>query len=439
MEPQNDYYRILGIEPEASEIDIKRAYRRLAKRYHPDINKSPTASKHFMAVQAAYEVLSNPAQRQTFDQQRTQKQATTTTINPWAFTPTRPSAKQAARSSSMPEDKGYIIHNLQDGQPVRFLLDTLFYVLSADDVRRLKRGMLRGLARNVIITKWPAGVQQTQFSCRSCHHSWTVENETAQEDVACPKCSTGYREHYLLLYCRHCHAIFEDKAMRKKWHADPGQPLPSSIYDELPRCPHCYAPDWCELEGHAQSTSQARHSAGPWSALQYFLADHQLLVAILILAILLIGIIVIVSTLANRPLVISNPSTRSIKLPHPTVYISFVVQPNGNRGYIEAIFYENGHIVDTQMLDSQNFPAWGSTQQFTSAAYTSSATAGSAELYWCPVYDCAHRELKDVIDFQFFNYLSRTNFHSVLFLATLSNFYRQISCISLTAIQYLPL
>lgn len=50
-----DPYRILGVSRDASEEDIKKAYRRLAKQYHPDVNKEPGAEEKFKQIQNAYQ------------------------------------------------------------------------------------------------------------------------------------------------------------------------------------------------------------------------------------------------------------------------------------------------------------------------------------------------------------------------------------------------
>ena len=61
-----DYYNVLGIASDASEEDVKRAYRKLALRYHPD--KNPTAdATRFQEIQTAYETLSDPAKRRDYD------------------------------------------------------------------------------------------------------------------------------------------------------------------------------------------------------------------------------------------------------------------------------------------------------------------------------------------------------------------------------------
>ena len=56
---KRDYYEVLGVSKDASLNDIKLAFRRLAKKYHPDVNKAPDAKEKFQEVQEAYEVLSD--------------------------------------------------------------------------------------------------------------------------------------------------------------------------------------------------------------------------------------------------------------------------------------------------------------------------------------------------------------------------------------------
>jgi len=68
MATKRDYYEVLGLEKGASDDEIKKAYRRLSKKYHPDINKEADAEEKFKEVSEAYEVLSDPQKRAAYDQ-----------------------------------------------------------------------------------------------------------------------------------------------------------------------------------------------------------------------------------------------------------------------------------------------------------------------------------------------------------------------------------
>ncbi len=62
-----DYYKIMGIKKDASEEEIKRAYRKLARKYHPDVSKEPQAEEKFKELGEAYEVLKDPEKRAKYD------------------------------------------------------------------------------------------------------------------------------------------------------------------------------------------------------------------------------------------------------------------------------------------------------------------------------------------------------------------------------------
>jgi len=64
---KRDYYEVLGLERSASDNDIKRAYRSLARQYHPDINQDPQAEQTFKEVSEAYDILSDPQRRAGYD------------------------------------------------------------------------------------------------------------------------------------------------------------------------------------------------------------------------------------------------------------------------------------------------------------------------------------------------------------------------------------
>ncbi len=67
MAEKRDYYEVLGVTRTATEVEIKRAYRQLARKYHPDVNREPDAEERFKEVNEAHEVLSNSERRAAYD------------------------------------------------------------------------------------------------------------------------------------------------------------------------------------------------------------------------------------------------------------------------------------------------------------------------------------------------------------------------------------
>src|SRR3989441_4788030 len=67
MATTSDYYDLLGVPRNASDEQIRSAYRRLARQYHPDVNKADDASERFKQITEAYEILTDPQRRQRYD------------------------------------------------------------------------------------------------------------------------------------------------------------------------------------------------------------------------------------------------------------------------------------------------------------------------------------------------------------------------------------
>ena len=62
-----DYYEILGVSKTASKVEIKKAYRKLARKYHPDVSKEDNAEEKFKEIQEAYAILSDDEKRKMYD------------------------------------------------------------------------------------------------------------------------------------------------------------------------------------------------------------------------------------------------------------------------------------------------------------------------------------------------------------------------------------
>ncbi|MGO9181231.1 MAG: molecular chaperone DnaJ [Candidatus Limnocylindrales bacterium] len=67
MATSRDYYDVLGVPRDAPDADIKRAFRKLAQQWHPDVNTDPSAPERFKEINEAYQVLSDPQQRRAYD------------------------------------------------------------------------------------------------------------------------------------------------------------------------------------------------------------------------------------------------------------------------------------------------------------------------------------------------------------------------------------
>jgi curved DNA-binding protein len=98
--PRKDFYEALGVGRDASQEEIQRAYRKLARTYHPDVNKEPGAEDTFKEVSEAYDVLSDPDTRKRYDAFGHDFRQVPPDVDPEAFRRQRAGAGAGARGSS---------------------------------------------------------------------------------------------------------------------------------------------------------------------------------------------------------------------------------------------------------------------------------------------------------------------------------------------------
>jgi DnaJ-class molecular chaperone len=119
---RRNYYQLLGVRPDASREEIQSAYRRLARRYHPDVNAGGDAGARFNEVSDAYEVLHDPAQRARYDRSASTGEAAVTIDNASAAGDKTAAARHVPYFSSAParRDVPRFVDREPGGVVVRF-------------------------------------------------------------------------------------------------------------------------------------------------------------------------------------------------------------------------------------------------------------------------------------------------------------------------------
>lgn len=97
MAPARDFYEVLGVSRTAGQDDIQRAYRKLARKHHPDVSKDPDSEENFKQVSEAYDVLSDPQTRKKYDAFEPDFRKVGADVDPDAFSRARRGRTRAGR------------------------------------------------------------------------------------------------------------------------------------------------------------------------------------------------------------------------------------------------------------------------------------------------------------------------------------------------------
>jgi hypothetical protein len=229
-----NYYHILGVASSASDEEIRAAYRRLVKRYHPDTSTDADAVVRFIEVQTAYELLSDPVKRQDYDEQHGL------------------GVGREAVGVATPGRRHAVPHYVQ-AAPVVIQMNPMVYSLAAGDVYTLiRQGVLRGKAPKM---------ESAAYYCHRCQYRWFVFVPQADPRLPhpppppppppthCPDCQATDWSEFLLLRCRYCSAIFECEGPLRE--QPEGSQLKGRLffpYDLFPSCPYCQKQHWCVAE-----------------------------------------------------------------------------------------------------------------------------------------------------------------------------------------------
>jgi hypothetical protein len=269
MDTSNDYYAVLGVDPQASASVIKTAFKKLAFQYHPDLNAGADTQERMREILRAYQTLSDPQARREYDIQRRGEGGS-------ARVGTMGGATPRQGNGAVSDGKGrFAFPDLRETpiSVLSFALEGITYRLSSAQAESLKwDGMLRGAAL--------VADADAFYHCHRCHHRWSARGNALP--ATCPNCHARDWAEYLLLRCTHCQAVFASQEMRDPLHGD-------SLYhpyELFPPCPHCRRSQWCPAEnGRVQSlrAAAARRAMMLWGSVAVVCI---LLVAILALVVL---------------------------------------------------------------------------------------------------------------------------------------------------------
>lgn len=247
MNSSQDYYTILGVKREASPDEIKAAFKRLARQYHPDVYKGSDAQERMRSLLQAYKVLNDPAARKEYDavtyrqNEANRRPVTATKTSQSARNVTTPAARRDRQ-------RHYAFPTIHQGNSVTIDLVDFTYTLSPRDAQTL---VLQGLLRGVASER-----KDGTYFCHRCHHRWgepTSDQGHSKVPTACPHCYAQDWSEFLLLRCIHCRAVFESEQIRYEigpvtYGSARAEATLCPPYELFPLCPYCGTARWCPAE-----------------------------------------------------------------------------------------------------------------------------------------------------------------------------------------------
>src|SRR5437868_9726228 len=152
MDTFNDYYVVLGVDADASAYKIKAAFKKLALQYHPDVYKGADAQERMRLLLLAYQTLSDPQERKTYDAHRSEHVLGVSFPRGYVYSePSRSNKRhndaEVSPAARRDRQRHYDFPDLRDELPARVDLDDITYDISPVEARTLRdQGMLRGIA-----------------------------------------------------------------------------------------------------------------------------------------------------------------------------------------------------------------------------------------------------------------------------------------------------
>src|SRR5262245_42042381 len=147
MADRREFYEILGVGRNASQEEIQRSYRRLARTYHPDVNKDPEAEARFQEIAEAYDVLSDPDTRRRYDAFGHDFRQVPEDVDPetWSRARAGTSGARARRSAGAGAGPRVWSTGGAEGIDIEDLFGDIFG-MGGGGARRRARGAIRGAA-----------------------------------------------------------------------------------------------------------------------------------------------------------------------------------------------------------------------------------------------------------------------------------------------------